>query len=178
MNCPNCQSLMTSSPSFGERVTVSHECPNCNHKTVITFDKPQNEYNPFAPKKLPNKYPASDFQSKLITPTQSFLIEDSGLTFQLFRSSSYRTTVYTSEQTGKQYRVFGMAWEDGNLIRKVLYINGVYQYKGESVLIKHHTDNPYMRFCPSTEKALLYAMDNGKSFVCAMAMKDLVDYEA
>lgn len=177
MNCPNCQAPMTSSPSFGERVTVSHECPNCQHKTVVTFDKPEKEYNPFAPKKLASKYPTSDAKHKLITATQSFVIEDSGMTFQLFRHASYRTTVYTSEQTGKQYRVFCMAWEDGNLIRKVLYINGVYQYKGESYLIKHHSDNPFMRFCPSTEKAVLYAMANAEDIVRAMATKDLADYE-
>lgn len=124
-----------------------------------------------------SKYPASDAQRKLITATQSFVIEDSGLTFQLFRRSSYRTVIYTSEQTGKQYRVFCMAWEDGGLIRKVLYINGVYQYNGESYLIKHHSDNPYMRFCPSSEKAVLYAVDHAQGLVRAMATKDLADYE-
>lgn len=53
MNCPNCHTLMIASPTFGERVTVTHTCPNCQHRHVVTFDKPENEFNPFAAPKKP-----------------------------------------------------------------------------------------------------------------------------
>lgn len=47
MNCQNCNTPMIAKPMFGERVTVSHVCPNCQHRHVVTFDKPETEYNPF-----------------------------------------------------------------------------------------------------------------------------------
>lgn len=53
MNCSACQTPMTSTPMFGERVTVTHHCPSCGFRQVATFDKPETEYNPFAKAEKP-----------------------------------------------------------------------------------------------------------------------------
>lgn len=51
MNCPFCQTPMIASPMFGDIVTVTHTCPHCQHRHVASFNRPEQEYNPFAPKK-------------------------------------------------------------------------------------------------------------------------------
>lgn len=110
----------------------------------------------------------------------SLALIDSGEEYQGGgRNFVKRTRIYTETTTGATYTVIGMAWETGTgSIQKWFSINGVYQYEGASFLIKHASDNPYMRFCPSTRKALTYMLDYAESLVRAVALRDLAQFEA
>lgn len=118
-----------------------------------------------------SKYPQSDFPVIPKTPQTSFQVEDSGM--RVSRSVTSRVVTYTDMASGNTYTVVAVAWElSGNRIRKALYINGVYQYKGNVTMIKDARNNALFNMVANTEKAVLYMLDYAESLVKHMAFND------
>lgn len=183
MNCPNCHILMISSPSFGERVTVTHTCPNCQHRHVVTFDKPKNEFNPF------------DSTSKIWMAQRMFAIElgdwyyahtivenpHSSVTIgdkiyhfggeptpkTLDNLAVEKTVTYVDMSNGKRYEWQAIAYVEGRTIYRYLYLNGKLYTVASFIL--HSTNNPFNRWLSDPKEAALAALAEAENVTKAMA---------
>lgn len=173
-----------------EAVRVLHTCQICGFLYGVGFPKPENVFNPFETvhsldSQLPRIYMAGrDFimqsndwyfastmkECQFLRWNESTRSHESYSEIKLRHLENQaieKTVIYTDTTNAKVYEWQAIAFLEGGIIHRFLYLNG--KLHNHITWIHHKQNNPYNRWLCDPKEAVLSALSHAEKLTGEMA---------